>query len=88
MVWSDDECDNIGGKHLGTTGTLEQCKDGCLAKNECTAINYSPDHGCTFRKCGQPVPDPEWDLNKKGKEQNWLKRPFNGYYMVGGGNIK
>ena len=82
MIWNDNQCPNIGGSHLGVTGTLEQCKDACVSKIGCTAINYSPDYGCALRECGQPVPEPKWLLRWKG-----MGHIYNGYFLAEGGTI-
>ena len=66
-IWSDDQCPNHG---IGNNANLDRCKNSCLQKAGCTAINYSPGTACVLRACTQPVPAPTWQYND-----------YNGYYV-------
>ena len=76
-IWSERQCPNAGNWH-GWNWHLEECKEKCRQTNDCTAINFSPNHhGCALRKCGQHVPGPAWDYGDG----------YKGYYITTGGNI-
>ena len=55
-IWLDDQCSNIGS---GGQLNLEDCKNACLGKPGCNAINFLQNINCALRKCPQPVPDPQ-----------------------------
>jgi len=58
-IWSDAQCQNIGNNDGKTLG---QCKQLCADKAGCTAFNFNPTYGgCSLRKCGNVVPQPNWD---------------------------
>ena len=69
-IWSDGQCQNIGRDNYYS---LDQCKNACLEKTGCTAINRRHGNDCVFRACTQPVPDPAWKKNG-----------YNGYYVAKG----
>ena len=69
MIWTNDECPNIGSDD---SNSLDKCKQSCLDKNGCTAINYKDGVNCVLRQCTEPVPNPSWSLN--GYEGHYLTK--------------
>merc|ERR1711982_286135 len=70
-IWNNDECDFLG--EVQQVTTPEECKAQCRTTEDCTAVDYSPTElggDCVFRKCGIPVPPPQWDYPN-----------YNGYYL-------
>ena len=67
--FSDNECPNLG---EASANDLQDCKDACLGRQDCTAFNYNAvTTSCILRRCEFPVKAPTSD-DHGGYDGFWL----------------